>query len=123
MVPMNLLSPGEKATYLNTGTWSKKAILEARLFGNIEVAYSSEEQMFNRVPGQDEYRVAHDSQYLYFVSNNTIYGTQFKDIPQSHAMLVSDMSSDILSRPLDVETFGLIFAGAQKNMGPAGLTL
>lgn len=123
MIPMNLLGKGKKATYLNTGTWSKKAIKEAKLFGEIDVAYSSEETNFNRVPGLDEYNVAADSEYLYFVTNNTIYGTQFPEMPQSEKMLISDMSSDILSRRIDVSKFGLIFAGAQKNLGPAGVTL
>ncbi|MCF8056132.1 MAG: 3-phosphoserine/phosphohydroxythreonine transaminase [Desulfocapsa sp.] len=123
MIPMNLLGDGKKATYLNTGTWSKKAIKEAKLFGTVDVAYSSEEQTFNRVPGQSEYTVAPDSEYLYFVSNNTIYGTQFPDFPETEKVLISDMSSDILSRKIDVSRFGLIFAGAQKNMGPAGVTV
>ena len=123
MIPMNFLGKGKKATYLNTGTWSKKAIKEAKLFGDIDVAYSSEDQKFNRVPDQDEYSVAPDSEYLYFVSNNTIYGTQFPVFPTTDTMLISDMSSDILSREIDVSKFGLIFAGAQKNMGPAGVTI
>ncbi|MFV0437333.1 MAG: 3-phosphoserine/phosphohydroxythreonine transaminase [Desulfopila sp.] len=123
MVPMNLLGGQKKATYLNTGTWSKKAIKEARLFGQIDVAYSSEATNFNRVPDPDEYQVDADSEYLYFVSNNTIYGTQFRQMPKAETLLVSDMSSDILSRPIDVSSFGLIFAGAQKNLGPAGVTL
>lgn len=122
MIPMNLLGPGKKATYLNTGTWSKKSIKEAKLFGEIDVAYSSEEDKFNCVPKQGEYAVSDDSEYLYFVSNNTIYGTQFSTMPVSEKMLVSDMSSDILSRPFDVSKFGIIFAGAQKNMGPSGVT-
>lgn len=123
MAPMNLLQADQKATYLNTGVWSKKAIKEAKLFGQVEVAYSSEETGFKRVPRDDEYTVAPDSEYLYFVSNNTIYGTQFPTMPNKEAMLVADMSSDILSRPVDVSKFGLIFAGAQKNMGPAGVTV
>ena len=123
MIPMNLLGSSKKATYLNTGTWSKKAIKEAKLFGDIEVAYSSEETTFDRVPTDSEYEVAPGSEYLYFVSNNTIYGTQFKAMPEKDALLVSDMSSDILSRPIDVSRFGIIFAGAQKNMGPAGVTV
>jgi phosphoserine aminotransferase len=123
MVPMNLLGAGKKATYLNTGTWSKKAIKEAQLYGRIEVPFSSEAANFNRVPAQGEYSVAADSEYLYFVSNNTIYGTQFAEMPKSELMLISDMSSDILSRKVDVSKFGLIFAGAQKNLGPAGVTL
>ena len=123
MVPMNLLKSDQKATYLNTGVWSKKAIKEAKLFGQVEVAYSSEESNFKRVPRDDEYSVAPDSQYLYFVTNNTIYGTQFPAMPNKDAILIADMSSDILSRPIDVSKFGLIFAGAQKNMGPAGVTV
>ncbi len=123
MIPMNLLGNGKKATYLNTGAWSKKAIKEAKLFGDIEVAYSSEDKTFNRVPTQDEYTVADDSEYLYFVSNNTIYGTQFPVFPETDKILISDMSSDILSRQIDVSKFGIIFAGAQKNMGPAGVTV
>lgn len=123
MIPMNLLGEGKKATYLNTGTWSKKAIKEAKLFGEIEVAYSSEEQTFNKVPEQGEYSISDDSEYLYFVSNNTIYGTQFPAFPATDKVLIADMSSDILSRKIDVSTFGLIFAGAQKNMGPAGVTV
>jgi len=123
MVPMNLLTAGKKATYLNTGTWSKKAIKEAKLFGNVEVAYSSEETSFKRVPKDGEYTVDPASEYLYYVSNNTIYGTQFQTAPQSDVMLVSDMSSDILSKTIDVSKHGIIFAGAQKNLGPAGLTI
>lgn len=123
MVPMNLLGPGKKATYLNTGTWTKKAIKEAKLLGDITVAYSSEESSFNRVPAQDEYTVDQDAEYLYLCSNNTIYGTQFAQFPDKGNMLVCDMSSDIFSRPLDISRFGIIFAGAQKNMGPAGVTL
>ncbi len=123
MVPMNLLGPGKKGSYLNTGAWSKKAIKEAKLFGTVEVPFSSEEQGFKRVPKAGEYAVAADSEYLYYVSNNTIYGTQFPDLPVTEKMLVSDMSSDILSRPVDVAKFGLIFAGAQKNLGPAGVTM
>lgn len=123
MIPMNLLGPGKKATYLNTGVWAKKAIKEARLFGEINVAYSSEEVKFNRVPAEGEYTVPADAEYLYLVSNNTIYGTQFATFPDTGTMLACDMSSDILSRRFDVSKFGLIFAGAQKNMGPAGVTV
>jgi phosphoserine aminotransferase len=123
MIPMNLLGADKKASYLNTGTWTKKAIKEAKLFGDIDVAYSSEESSFNRVPEEDEYRVDRCSEYLYLCSNNTIYGTQFAQFPGKGNMLVCDMSSDIFSRPLDISRFGIIFAGAQKNMGPAGVTL
>ena len=124
MVPMNLLGSGaKKATYLNTGTWSKKAIKEAKLFGDIDVAFTSEESGFNHLPENSDFSSADDSEYLYFVSNNTIYGTQFSDMPKTKATLVCDMSSDILSRKINVSSFGIIFAGAQKNMGPAGCTV
>lgn len=123
MVPMNLLLPGKKATYLNTGTWSKNAIKEAKLIGNVDVAFSSEETTFDRLPENLDFSSANDSEYLYFVSNNTIFGTQYQEFPKTATTLVCDMSSDILSRPIDVSSFGIIFAGAQKNMGPAGCTV
>ncbi len=123
MVPLNLLAPDKKGTYLNTGTWAKKAIKEASIVAKAQVAYSSEGSSFDHVPSDGDYTVDDDSEYLYFVSNNTIYGTQFAEFPESDKMLVSDMSSDILSRPFDISPFGLIFAGAQKNMGPAGVTV
>ncbi|HSL40841.1 MAG TPA: 3-phosphoserine/phosphohydroxythreonine transaminase [Desulforhopalus sp.] len=123
MVPMNLLGPGKKASYLNTGTWAKKAIKEAQLFGEVEVPYSSEAGGFRQVPRPGDYQIAADSEYLYYVSNNTIFGTQFAEIPETDKLLVADMSSDILSRPVDVSRFGIIFAGAQKNLGPAGVTV
>jgi phosphoserine aminotransferase len=120
MVPMNLLGDGKTASYINTGTWSKKAIKEAKLFGNVDVAYSSEDTVFDRVPLPDEYNPSPESEYLYFVSNNTIFGTQFHQFPETDVDLICDMSSDILARQIDVSRFGIIFAGAQKNMGPAG---
>jgi phosphoserine aminotransferase len=123
MIPMNLLPAGKKASYLNTGTWSKKAIKEAKLFGEVVIPYSSEDRKFDRVPVNSEYAIDKDSEYVYFVSNNTIYGTQFKEFPKTDKVLISDMSSDILSRKVDVGKFGLIFAGAQKNLGPAGVTI
>ena len=123
MVPMNLLGPGKKACYLNTGTWAKKAIKEAKLFGTVDVAYSSEDTNFDRVPLPGDYKISQETEYLYFVSNNTIFGTQFQQMPETEKVMVCDMSSDILSRTIDVSRFGLIFAGAQKNMGPAGCTV
>ncbi|MBU4260635.1 MAG: 3-phosphoserine/phosphohydroxythreonine transaminase [Proteobacteria bacterium] len=123
MVPMNLLGPGKKGSYLNTGTWAKKAIKEANIVATAHVAYSSEGTKFDHVPTDGDYTVDPDAEYLYFVSNNTIYGTQFQTMPKSEKMLVCDMSSDIMSRPFDITPFGLVFAGAQKNMGPAGATL
>ena len=123
MVPMNFLGPGKKACYLNTGTWAKKAIKEAKLFGTVDVAYSSEDTNFDRVPSPGDYTISAETEYLYFVSNNTIFGTQFQQMPETEKVMVCDMSSDILSRPIDVSRFGMIFAGAQKNMGPAGCTV
>jgi len=123
MVPMNLLPANGKATYLNTGTWANKAIKEAQLFGQVDVAFSSESQKYNRVPTPAECAVGKDSAYLYFVSNNTIFGTQFHAFPETDNVMICDMSSDILSRQVDVSKFGLIFAGAQKNLGPAGVTV
>jgi phosphoserine aminotransferase len=123
MVPMNLLGPGKKATYLNTGVWAGKAIKEAKAFGQIEVAYTGEPNRFKHVPTDDEYSVAADSEYLHLCSNNTIFGTRFAQFPDKGCMMISDMSSDIMSRPVDVSKFGIIYAGAQKNMGPAGVTI
>ena len=123
MVPMNLLGPGKTACYLNTGTWAKKAIKEAKLFGTVDVAFSSESNNFDRVPAPGDYMIPAEAEYLYFVSNNTIFGTQFQSMPETDKVMVCDMSSDILSRRIDVSRFGLIFAGAQKNMGPAGCTV
>ena len=123
MVPMNLLGSGKTACYLNTGTWAKKAIKEAKLFGTVDVAYTSELTNFDRVPGPADYTISAEAEYLYFVSNNTIFGTQYQNMPETEKIVVCDMSSDILSRAIDVSRFGLIFAGAQKNMGPAGCTV
>lgn len=123
MVPANLLAKGRKATYLNTGIWSNKAIKEARLYGDISVGFTSEQQKFNRVPLPGEFSVAADAEYLYYTSNNTISGTQFHYTPKADIPLICDMSSDILSRPIEIERYGLIFAGAQKNIGTAGVTL
>jgi len=124
MVPLNLLRNSRKADYINTGEWSKKAIKEAKKFGDIKIVASSEVETFNHIPEFDVSMVREDADYVYYVSNNTIYGTEFLDVPNvGEHVLVSDMSSDILSRPIDVAKFGLIYAGAQKNMGIAGLTV
>jgi phosphoserine aminotransferase len=121
MLPMNFLSPGKKAAYLDTGVWSTKAIQEARLFGEIVVVASSKDRGYSYIPR--EYSVPEDATYFHITTNNTIYGTEIFDIPQSPVPLVADMSSDIFSREIDISKFDLIYAGAQKNMGPAGLTL
>lgn len=124
MVPMNFLSKDQTADYLNTGSWSKKAIKEAKLFGNVNVACSSEEATFNYIPTEVNY--SQQPSYVHFTSNNTIYGTQFATEPtgfHNDAFLVCDASSDIFCRPIDVSKYGLIYAGAQKNLGPSGVTL
>lgn len=121
MVPMNLLGADERAGYIDTGAWSVKAIKEAKLFGEVEIVASSKEDNFKYIP--KDYEIPSDLKYLHITSNNTIYGTQFHDIPKTDVPLVCDMSSDIFSRPMDVQPFGLIYAGAQKNLGPAGTTL
>ncbi|WP_067029033.1 3-phosphoserine/phosphohydroxythreonine transaminase [Allomuricauda sp. CP2A] len=119
MAAYNLLE--KKAGYVNTGTWSQKAIKEARLFGEIVEVASSQEQNFNHIP--KGYKIPSDLDYLHLTSNNTIFGTQIKEFPKTNVPLVCDMSSDIFSRQLDFSQFDLIYAGAQKNMGPAGTTL
>jgi phosphoserine aminotransferase len=121
MVPFNLLGDNETAAYVNTGVWASKAIKEAQLFGNVNVIASSEDKNFSYVP--KGYTIPTDAKYLHITSNNTIYGTQMQEFPESPINVVCDMSSDIFSRPIDVSKFALIYAGAQKNMGPAGVTL
>lgn len=121
MVPMNLLGEGETAAYLDTGTWASKAIKEAKLLGDVNVVASSKESNYNFIP--KDYSVPAAAQYFHVTSNNTIFGTQLQEFPESPVPLVSDMSSDIFSRPIDVSKFGLLYAGAQKNMGVAGTTL
>lgn len=121
MVPFNLLSQNGHAAYLNTGVWSKKAIKEAKMLGKVSVVASSEADNFNHIPKQ--YEIPADADYFHCTSNNTIYGTQLKSFPDAPVPMVCDMSSDIFSKPFDASKFGLIYAGAQKNMGPAGATL
>jgi phosphoserine aminotransferase len=124
MVPMNLLRGLEGADYLNTGSWSKKAISEARRYGRINVAATTEETRFTRAPAPAELNLKPDAAYLHYTPNETIEGVEFPYVPDSKGVpLVADMSSTLLSRPIDVSRFGLIYAGAQKNIGPAGLTI
>ena len=124
MVPMNLLGDGKSADYINTGSWSKKAIKEANILGTAKVAGSSEDTNFNRIPKQSELTLDPDAVYVHITSNNTIAGTQWATFPDTgNVPIVSDMSSDILSRQLDFSRFGLIYAGAQKNLGPSGVTV
>jgi phosphoserine aminotransferase len=121
MVPYNLMKVDGKATYLDTGTWASGAIKEAKLFGETVVVASSKSENYNHIP--KEYTIPSDANYFHCTSNNTIFGTQMKSFPEVNIPLVCDMSSDIFSRVLDFSKFDLIYAGAQKNMGPAGATL
>ena len=122
MVPFNLMkSEGGKAAYLNTGTWSAGAIKEAKKLGTVDVVGSSKEENYSFIP--KDYQVGNEHDYFHCTSNNTIYGTQMREFPKVDTLLVCDMSSDIFSRVIDFSQFDIIYAGAQKNMGPAGTTL
>lgn len=121
-IPMNLMIPGKGADYVNTGTWAKKAIKEAKLFGDVNVVASSEDKNFSYIPKNIEFN--QDTSYVHITSNNTIFGTQWQDYPDTGDVpLVVDISSDLLSKNLDIKKFGLFYGGAQKNIGPAGVTL
>jgi phosphoserine aminotransferase len=121
MVPYNLMREGGSAAYVNTGVWASKAIKEAKMIGTTQVIASSEDKKFSYIP--KGYEIPKDADYLHITSNNTIYGTQIKEFPKSPIPMVCDMSSDIFSRPVNAKDFALIYAGAQKNMGPAGSTM
>lgn len=124
MVPLNLMHKNKKADYIHTGQWTKKAIAEAKKFGQVNVVASSEADNFTYIPELDPATFSKDADYFYIVTNNTIYGTVYDNIPNTGDVpLVADMSSNILSEPIEVEKYGLIFAGAQKNIGPAGVTI
>jgi phosphoserine aminotransferase len=124
MVPMNLLGEKRRADYVNTGQWSKKAIGEAKRVGQVNVVAETSQTGFNSIPPLSEWRLDPAAAYLHYTPNETIGGVEFQWVPESgNVPLVADMSSTILSRPLDVTRFGLIYAGAQKNIGPAGLTV
>ena len=120
-VPMNILDERETAAFADTGVWSSKAIKEARLFGKAEIVCSSKDTGYNYIP--KDFAVPNDAKYLHITTNNTIYGSQWQTIPNTSNSLVADMSSDIFSRTLNFNSFDLIYAGAQKNMGPAGVNL
>ena len=121
MVPYNLMKTEGKAAYLDTGTWANNAIKEAKLFGETQIVASSKEANYNYIP--NGYSIPTDASYFHCTSNNTIFGTQMKSFPETNVPVVCDMSSDIFSRNLDFSQFDLIYAGAQKNMGPAGTTV
>ena len=125
LVPLNLRGQGQSADYINTGTWSKKAIAEAEITGTTRIAGTGEvDGKFIRVPKQADLELDPDAAYVHLTSNNTIMGTQFHTFPDTgNVPLVVDMSSDILWKPIDVSKFGLIYAGAQKNLGPSGITV
>ncbi len=119
MIPYNFLR--KKASYLDTGTWANKAIKEARLFGDVDVVASSKDANYTFIP--KGYTVSEDSDYFHFTTNNTIYGTEMRHDPDLNVRLIADMSSDIFSRPIDVAKYDAIYAGAQKNLAPAGVTI
>ncbi|HWL26242.1 MAG TPA: 3-phosphoserine/phosphohydroxythreonine transaminase [Ureibacillus sp.] len=124
MVPMNFLQEGKKASYILTGSWSEKALKEAKLFGNPVEAASSKENNYRNIPALNDINFNADDAYVHLTSNNTIFGTSWNEYPDTGDVpLIADMSSDILSRPVDVSKFGMIYAGAQKNLGPSGVTV
>lgn len=125
MAPFNFLREGQTADYIDTGRWSDKAIKEAKLFGNIHIPYSSSDSGYDRVPGDpSELNLSEAPEYVHFTSNNTVAGTQFDAEPETNGVpLVCDASSDFLSKPIDISRYGIIYAGAQKNVGPAGVTI
>lgn len=122
-IPLNILGANDTAGYLDTGTWSKKAIKEAKNYGNINVLASSADSNYNYIPKLAAADIPQDLRYLHLTSNNTIFGTQLHANPDTSVRIVCDMSSDIFSRPIDHSIYDIIYAGAQKNLGPAGVTL
>jgi phosphoserine aminotransferase len=124
MVPMNMLPAGGKADYIVTGSWSKKAVKEAQKVGTVQIAGSTESENFSRVPEPSEIRIDPEAAYVHFTTNNTIFGTEWEKEPESGSVpLIADASSDIFSRPIEVSKYALVYAGAQKNLAPAGVTL
>ena len=124
MIPMNLLGDAKTVDYINTGSWSKKAISEAKKFANVNVVASSESTKFTTIPDPSEWKLSSDAAYVHYTPNETIEGVEFHWVPDTKGVpLVADMSSTILSRPIDISKFGMIYAGAQKNIGPAGLVI
>ncbi len=124
MVPMNLLPPDRSADYLVTGSWSKKAVKEAKRVGKVNIAATTEDSNFSRIPQQNELKLDSSAAYIHITTNNTIFGTQWKTEPSvGDVPMIADASSDILSRPVPIEKYALIYAGAQKNIGPSGVTV
>ena len=122
MVAQNLLGPGKHADYFVTGSWAKKAFKEAQAYGDARVAASSEDQNFGYIPKPESWQLSEKATYVHITTNNTIYGTQWHTYPEVPGHLTADMSSDILWRAADFSKFSLIYAGAQKNLGPSGVT-
>ncbi|UCD74975.1 MAG: 3-phosphoserine/phosphohydroxythreonine transaminase [Phycisphaerales bacterium] len=123
MCPMNFLTPDKTADYLHTGAWSKKAIREAKLFGNVHLAYDGTGDNFDHIPGPDEINYSANPEYVYYCDNNTIFGTEWSAPPQTDHLLVADMCSNMFSRPIDINRHAVLFASGQKNLGPSGGTL
>ena len=123
MLPMNLRRPGRSADYVDTGSWASKAIKEAKITGATNVAWSGKAENYSRVPGANELKLLPDAEYLHVCTNETIGGIRWAHIPETGAPIVADMSSEILSRPVDVNRFAVVYAGAQKNLGPSGLAI
>lgn len=124
MIPLNLMPPINKADYIVTGVWSQKAVKEAKRVGTVNIAASTEEGKFKRVTNQEELKLDPEAAYVHFTSNNTIYGTQFNSEPETENVpLICDASSDILHKKIDIKKYGMVYAGAQKNMGPSGVTV
>lgn len=124
LIPQNILNGKTKACYLNTGAWSEKAIQDAKAYCEVLVSASAETSKFTHIPDSATWHIDRDAAYLHYTANETIHGVEFQNIPDAHGLtLVSDMSSNILSRPVDISKFGIIYAGTQKNMGPAGVTV
>jgi phosphoserine aminotransferase len=123
MVPLNITAPGGTADYVQTGSWGKKAIGEAKKSCNVNIAADSSDKDFTYIPDEADWQRSDNAAYLHITSNETIAGVEFHDLPGGNAPIVADMSSTILSRPIDVSRYGVIYAGAQKNIGPAGITL
>jgi phosphoserine aminotransferase len=123
MIPMNFLGAGQEADYILSGSWSQLALKEAKKFGKTRVVATTEASNFNRIPTQAELQLNPEAAYVHFTSNNTIYGTEWFTEPEVTTPLICDASSDILSHPLDVSKYGMIYGGAQKNAGPSGVTM
>lgn len=123
MIPMNLRRPGKSADYVDTGSWASKAIKEGKIGGDANVAWSGKEEKYSQTPRQEELNLTPGAEYVHICSNETIGGIRFPEFPKTEAPLIADMSSEIMSRVIDVGRFGMIYAGAQKNIGPSGLAL